>query len=174
LLCDLPLDFVRPSETLLRPDPRWTQDAGREVAIRVARILVVYLKRAGGQSQYSVLLAAQAGSGPDAFVDLERWIAEHLRTDLRVEALAEMVHMSPRNFARIYTAQRGRTPAKAVEAIRVDVARRLLEQTAERIDTIAEACGFNNEEQMRSAFVRSLGIPPRDYRKRFGSSAIGN
>jgi transcriptional regulator GlxA family with amidase domain len=147
------------------------QDAGRDVAINVARILVVYLKRAGGQSQYSALLAAQAESESDAFSELERWIAEHLRKDLRVEVLAERVHMSPRNFARVYARKRGRTPAKAVEAIRLDAARRRLEETNDQIAAIAGDCGFSDEEQMRSAFIRALKIPPREYRKRFASSA---
>jgi len=147
------------------------QDAGRRVAMSVARILVVYLKRAGGQSQYSALLAAQAESESEAFGELERWIAEHLESDLRVDALAERAHMSPRNFARVYAEKRGRTPAKAVEAIRVDAARRRLEETDDRIESIAEACGFGGEEQMRTAFVRILRIPPREYRKRFASSA---
>src|ERR1700730_9650742 len=92
------------------------QDAGRDLAMHVARILVVYLKRAGGQSQYSALLAAQAESESGAFGELERWISEHLNSNLKVEALAERVRMSPRNFARVYAATRGRTPAKAVEA----------------------------------------------------------
>ena len=141
------------------------QDAGREIAIHVARILVVYLKRAGGQSQYSALLAAQAQGESETFSELERWIGEHLKSDLRVDALAERVHMSPRNFARVYALKRRRTPAKAVEAIRLDAARRRLEETGDRIASIAEACGFSNEEQMRGAFVRNLRIPPREYRK---------
>jgi len=143
------------------------QDAGRKVAMDVARMLVVYLKRAGGQSQYSALLAAQAQSDSDMFNDLEQWIAEHLKNDLRIEALAERVHMSPRNFARLYAKTRGRTPAKAIEAIRIDAARRRLEETVDRIATIAEDCGFSNEEQMRATFVRVLGVPPREYRKHF-------
>lgn len=147
------------------------QDAGREVAIKVARILVVYLKRAGGQSQYSALLDAQAHSDSDRFNELEQWIAEHLRSDLRVEALADRLHMSPRNFARVYAQTRGRSPAKAIEAIRLDTARRRLEETTDRIETIAEDCGFSGEEQIRMAFVRSLGIPPREYRKRFASAS---
>jgi transcriptional regulator GlxA family with amidase domain len=146
------------------------QDAGRKAAIEVARILVVYLKRAGGQSQYSALLAAQAHSDSDTFSELELWIAENLQGDLRVEALAEKAHMSPRNFARVYTQTRGRTPAKAVEAIRIDAARRRLEETRDRVATIAEDCGFSDEEQMRSAFIRNLRIPPREYRKRFAST----
>jgi len=145
------------------------QDAGREVALKVAQFLVVYLKRAGGQSQYSALLAAQAQSESETFGELERWIAEHLRGDLRIETLAERVHMSPRNFARLYSKTRCLTPAKAVEAIRIDAARRRLEETADRI-TIAEDCGFSDAEQMRSAFVRVLGVPPREYRKHFAST----
>ena len=146
------------------------QDAGRKVAIDVARMLVVYLKRAGGQSQYSALLAAQAQSDSDSFSELEQWIVENLKSDLRVETLAERVNMSPRNFARLYAKTRGRTPAKAVEAIRIDAARRQLEETADRIATIAQACGFGHEEQMRTAFIRVLGVPPREYRKHFAST----
>jgi transcriptional regulator GlxA family with amidase domain len=147
------------------------QDVGHDVAIKVARILVVYLKRAGGQSQYSALLDAQAHSDSGPFNELEQWIAEHLKSDLRVETLADRLHMSPRNFARLYVQTRGRTPAKAIGAIRLDTARRRLEETTDRIETIAGDCGFSGEEQMRLAFVRNLGIPPREYRKRFASAS---
>jgi transcriptional regulator GlxA family with amidase domain len=147
------------------------EDAGRQVAMNVARMLVVYLKRAGGQSQYSALLAAQAKSESESFDPLDRWIAEHLKEDLRVDALAERVHMSPRNFARAYADKRGRTPAKAVEAIRVEAARRCLEETEDRIESVAEDSGFSSEEQMRCAFIRILGIPPREYRNRFATTA---
>jgi transcriptional regulator GlxA family with amidase domain len=153
------------------------QDAGRALAMNVARILVVYLKQAGGQSQYSALLAAQAESDSELFSELERWIVEHLKSDLSVNALANRVHMSPRNFARfrshqrttskVYATKRGRTPAKTVEAIRVDAARRRLEETGDGIESIAEGCGFSSEEQMRCAFLRILRIAPRDYRRRF-------
>jgi transcriptional regulator GlxA family with amidase domain len=146
------------------------QDLGREVAMNVARMLVVYLKRSGGQSQYSSLLAAQAESDSEMFSALEQWISENLKADLHVEALAERVHMSPRNFARVYADKRGRTPAKAVEAIRVDAARRRLEESGDRIESIAEECGFSNEEQMRRAFMRNVSIPPREYRRRFASN----
>ena len=146
------------------------EDSGRETAIAVARVLVVYLKRAGGQSQYSALLAAQAESESNNFAELERWIAENLRADLSIESLADRAHMSPRNFARMYAKKRGRTPAKAVDAIRIDAARRRLEETDARIETIADECGYSGEEQMRSAFVRVLRIPPREYRKRFATS----
>jgi transcriptional regulator GlxA family with amidase domain len=146
------------------------EDVGRQVAMNVARMLVVYLKRSGGQSQYSALLAAQAQSESETFDPLDRWMAEHLKEDLRVDALAERVHMSPRNFARAYAKKRGRTPAKAVEAIRVEAARRRLEETERRIESVAEDSGFSSEEQMRCSFIRILGIPPREYRKRFATT----
>jgi transcriptional regulator GlxA family with amidase domain len=146
------------------------EDAGRQAAMNVARLLVVYLKRSGGQSQYSALLAAQVESESETFDPLDRWIAEHLKEDLRVEALAERVHMSPRNFARAYAEKRGCTPAKAVEAIRVEAARRRLEETEERIESVAETSGFSSEEQMRCAFIRIVGIPPREYRKHFATT----
>ena len=146
------------------------QDCGRHVAMHVARVLVVYLRRAGGQSQYSVLLASQTDSAGDTFGDLEQWIAENLTADLRVERLAERVGMSPRNFARRYTEVRRRTPARMVEAIRVDAARRALEATSNRISEIARRCGFSNEEQLRVAFARHVGLTPRAYRHRFASA----
>ena len=146
------------------------EDLGREAAMNVARMLVVYLKRSGGQSQYSSLLAAQAESDSEAFGELDRWIGENLTGDLRVDTLADRVHMSPRNFARVYAEKRGRTPAKAVESLRVEAARRKLEESDDRIEVIALACGFSNEEQMRRAFIRVLSIPPREYRKRFAST----
>jgi transcriptional regulator GlxA family with amidase domain len=148
------------------------QDVGRDLAMSVARILVVYLRRAGGQSQYSAVLAAQTASESETFGELERWISEHLNSDLKIEALAQRVHMSPRNFARLYAAKRGRTPAKAVEAFRVDAARRRLEETDDRIESVAEACGFGSEEHMRGAFLRNIKIPPREYRTRFASNAM--
>lgn len=148
-------------------------DAGGQTAMAVARMLVVYLKRAGGQSQYSALLGEQAAAASGPFDELERWIAENLTADLRIEALARRMHMHPRSFARVYAASRARTPAKAVEAIRVDSARRLLETTTDQIEGIAAACGFRNEEQLRSAFRRTLGVTPRDYRRRFAPERSG-
>jgi transcriptional regulator GlxA family with amidase domain len=156
---------------------------GSRVAEDAALVVVVMQLRAvrtlpghhsdfhfGCQSQYSALLAAQAQSDSDIFSALEQWIAEHLKNDLRIEAFAERVHMSPRNFARLYAKTRDRTPAKAVEAIRIDAARRRLEETPDQIATIAEDCGFSDEVQMRSAFARVLGVPPREYRKHFAST----
>lgn len=147
------------------------KDLGRKTALDVARFLVVYLKRSGGQSQYSALLSAQAYDDSDAFGHIEQRIAEHPAEDFSVEKLAKLAHMSPRNFARAYAAHRGRTPAKAVEAIRVDAARRRLEDTDERIEAVARRCGFRSEGRMRCAFLRNLGLPPREYRKRFAPGA---
>jgi transcriptional regulator GlxA family with amidase domain len=101
---------------------------------------------------------------------LDRWIAENLTGDLRVERLAERASMSPRNFARRYKENCKRTPARAVEAIRVDAARRALEETDSRIEEIARRCGFRNEEQMRCAFARLVGVTPRAYRQRFAAA----
>lgn len=150
------------------------EDHGRDVAMHVARVLVVYLRRSGGQSQYSALLASQVEGDDDRFVELDRWIAEHPKEDLRVERLAERVGMSPRNFARRYVEARRRTPSRAVEMIRVDVARRRLEGTRDRIDTIARACGFRDEEQLRAAFARHLSLTPSGYRARFADTAAAD
>lgn len=143
-------------------------DLGRAAALETARQLVVFLKRPGGQSQFSALLAAQARDD-GSFAALHDWIADHLDADLRVEALAERAGMSPRNFARLYAERMGTTPAKAVERMRVEAARRALEETADAIEAIARRCGFGDEERLRRAFLRRLGVPPRDYRRRFAA-----
>ena len=145
------------------------EDLGREVAMQIARILVVYLRRTGGQSQYSVLLAAQTEADADRFAALERWIAENLAEDLRVERLAEKAGMSARHFARRYAEARKMTPARAVEAIRVDAAKRALEESDDRMPQIAKRCGFSDEDQMRVAFARQVGISPVAYRTRFAA-----
>ncbi|PIB53313.1 GlxA family transcriptional regulator [Pseudomonas sp. 2822-17] len=142
-------------------------DCGRHVALQVARELVVFLKRPGGQAQFSQLLQAQTDdtAGFDA---LHLWIADNLSdSDLTVERLAEQSRMSPRNFARVYKQKTGRTPAKAIELFRMEAARRLLEDSQRNIDQVARLCGFGDEERMRYTFHRHLSISPRDYRERF-------
>lgn len=142
-------------------------DCGREIAMQVARELVVFLKRPGGQAQFSQLLLAQSSDGA-TFDDLHAWLADHLgNPDLGVERLAERAHMSPRNFARLYKEKTGRTPAKAVEIMRLEAARRLLEDSERNIEQIALQCGFGDEERMRVTFQRHLAISPRAYRRRF-------
>ena len=142
------------------------EDCGRSEAIRIARKLVVFLKRPGGQTQYSVPLQLQAES--DGYFDgLHQWIQSHLSDDLRVEVLAAEVGMSPRTFARLYAKRTGHTPAKTVEQLRLDAARRALEDTRLTVKEIAVRCGFLEEDRMRRCFNRSLGVSPQEYRARF-------
>ncbi len=147
------------------------EDLGRKLAMQVARHLVVFLNRPGGQSQFSAALEAQAaaadGNAPNAFAPLHGWIAEHLIGDLRVERLAEQAGMSPRTFARIYAATMGLTPARMVEKIRIEAVRRILEETDTPIKRIASMCGFGQEERLRRAFARQVGTTPAEYRQRF-------
>jgi transcriptional regulator GlxA family with amidase domain len=146
-------------------------DLGRSIAMRVARQLVVFLNRPGGQSQFSAPLEAQAaaadGNAPNHFAPLHGWIAAHLTGDLRVERLAEQAGMSPRTFARIYAGTMGITPARMVERIRVEAVRRTLEETDMPIKRIAAVCGFGQEERLRRAFARQVGTTPAEYRARF-------
>ena len=144
-------------------------DCGHDVAMEVARELVVFLKRPGRQSQFSELLQAQADDA-HTFDELNLWIAGNLeRRDLTVEFLAERARMSPRNFARVYKEKTGRTPAKAVEVFRLEAARRFIEDSPRNVDSIARLCGFGDEERMRVTFKRHLGVAPRDYRRRFAA-----
>jgi transcriptional regulator GlxA family with amidase domain len=142
------------------------EDWGRKVALAVAKELVLYLKRPGGQSQFSPQLAAQTLES-DWLGDLQLWVLEHPEADLSVDRLAERVNMSPRHFARRFTEETGVTPAKFVEQVRVDAARRKLEETNMPIDVTARRCGFTGAEQMRRAFVRHLGVSPSEYRHCF-------
>jgi transcriptional regulator GlxA family with amidase domain len=144
-------------------------DHGHRVALEVARNMVVYLKRPGGQSQFSAALTAQSGEDAGSFSALHAWIEAKLTGDLRVDRLAEFAGMSPRNFARVYRERFGTTPAKAVEAMRVEAARRYLEAGNVAVARVAELCGFGDDERMRRAFLRQLGIAPVDYRRRFGT-----
>jgi transcriptional regulator GlxA family with amidase domain len=147
------------------------EDLGRNMAMQVARHLVVFLKRPGDQAQFSAPLAAQAaaaeGNAPNQFAPLHGWIAAHVADDLRVERLAEQAGMSPRTFARVYAATMGTTPARMVEKIRIEAVRRALEDTDMPIKQIADTCGFHQEERLRHAFARQVGTTPAEYRRRF-------
>jgi len=146
-------------------------DCGRPVAMQVAKELVVFLKRPGGSAQHSALLQAQA-SDTATFDELHLWLADHLgMPGLSVSVLAERVCMSPRNFSRVYKQKTGNSPYKALEMFRVEAARRLLENSGHNVDQIARQCGFADEERMRVAFHRNLGISPSDYRKRYLAGA---
>jgi transcriptional regulator GlxA family with amidase domain len=143
-------------------------DHGRETALKVARQLVMYVQRPGGQSQFSVQLEAQA-AGRDPIREVQAAIVEHPDADHSVERLAARANMSPRHFARVFRSEVGATPAVYVERQRVETARRLLETTTLALDDIATAAGFANSDTFRRAFVRRVGTNPSDYRDRFRS-----
>jgi transcriptional regulator GlxA family with amidase domain len=138
-------------------------DLGEEIARRAAQELVVYHRRPGGQSQFSALLDIERADG--RFTPLLAWAREHLEDDLTVEALAAHANMSPRNFARAFTAETGVTPAKAVERLRLEAAREQVEHGPQPIDAIALATGFGDPERMRRAFLRAFGQPPQALRR---------
>lgn len=141
-------------------------DVGRDVALAVARHLVMFLRRPGNQTQFSTQLAAQVAHR-EPLRDLQRWIAEHPGEDLSVEALAQRANLSPRHFARAFTTEVGVTPGRYVDRSRLETARRLLEDADDGIERIAHTCGYGTPEAMRRAFVRTLGVCPAEYRRRF-------
>jgi transcriptional regulator GlxA family with amidase domain len=143
------------------------EDLGRAVALAVARYLVVFLKRPGGQAQFSAALALQAAE--DKFGALHTWISEHLADDLSLSVLADQAGMSERSFSRHYAEATGQTPARAIERLRVEAARRLLSETRLPVKRISQRCGFGSEETMRRSFLRLLAVSPQDYRDRFRS-----
>lgn len=149
------------------------EDHGHEVAMQVAQSLVVFLKRPGGQSQFSNVLLAQRQDLDGRFSDLQAWISGNLQADLSVEALAQRAGMSPRSFARLYKERIGVTPAKSVELLRVDAAKRLLERRANSLARIARQTGLVDEQRLRRAFLRHAGVSPSEYRRKFGPCAEG-
>lgn len=142
------------------------EDWGRELALCVARYLVMFLKRPGGQSQYSAYLASETHHRDD-ISELMAWIITNPAADHHVDNLAKRMAISPRNFARTFQAETGNTPAKFVEMARIDAARQHLENTVLSIDDVAEKTGFCDSERMRRAFIKHMGVNPQDYRKRF-------
>ncbi|MEV5675167.1 MULTISPECIES: GlxA family transcriptional regulator [unclassified Streptomyces] len=142
------------------------EDQGEDVALAVARQLVMYLRRQGGQSQFSVPLSRPATSRRD-IDELRLWIAEHLDEDLSAEALAAHMCLSERHFARVFKQETGAGPAAYVEAARVEAARRLLETTDCPLDRVAAAAGLGSVETLHRAFRRQLSTTPAAYRRRF-------
>jgi transcriptional regulator GlxA family with amidase domain len=136
---------------------------GEEIAQATARQLVVYHRRSGGQSQFSALLELKSPSG--RFKPLLAWAREHLDTDLTVERLADQANMSPRHFSRSFTAETGISPSKAVERLRIEVARTRVQSGSEPIEQIAKGAGFGDTERMRRAFMRTFGHPPQSLRR---------
>jgi transcriptional regulator GlxA family with amidase domain len=141
------------------------QDHGKAVALAVAQELVLFLKRPGGQSQFSRHLEAQKRD--DLFGELELWMLENPRADLSVEGLARRVSMSPRHFARQFRARLGASPGAYVRRLRIEQARRRIEEGAARLKQVARDCGFADEQGLRRAFQLQLGITPAEYRARF-------
>lgn len=147
------------------------EDFGRNIAVMVARILVLYLKRPGNQSQFSAILTHQT-TDYQPIKDIQEWIINHLSENFTVEQLAEKALMSPRNFARVFLHEIGITPAKYIEKIRIETARRRLEETQLTIDEISDECGFGNADRLRRSFLRSLNTTPSDYRRKFTTVLI--
>jgi transcriptional regulator GlxA family with amidase domain len=142
------------------------QDHGRKIALTVARWLVVYLQRPGGQDQFSAPLAAQR-TVSEPMRELETFILDNLGKPLPVAVLARRATMSPRTFARTFRATMGTTPARHVMRLRLEAARRWLETTDEPISTVARRCGFDHVETLDRAFLRAFDATPRQYRGRF-------
>jgi transcriptional regulator GlxA family with amidase domain len=181
-----PKALVEPDRIFVRDGPLFTsagttaaidltlalieEDHGRDLALAVARRLVVFLKRPGGQSQFSVQLATQTAlRSPIERVQV--WINENLSKDLSIADLAREAGMSQRNFARVFKAQTGTTPAEYVEIMRVDAARRMLEDTNLDVRRLAVACGFKRSASLRRAFLNRLGVTPTGYRDTFSSTS---
>ncbi len=142
------------------------EDLGQAPAMNAARMLVVFVRRPGGQAQFSAALELQAADR-QPLRDLQAWLADNLAKDLSVAALAARVHMSPRNFARAFAEEVGTTPARYVERVRVEAARRRLEESDDGVDRVAISCGFGSGNSMRRSFLRVIKVPPADYRTRF-------
>jgi len=142
------------------------EDLGSALALQVARALVLFLRRPGGQAQFSAVLSSQA-SEHKPLRELQVWMAENVRQDLSMENLASRVAMSPRNFARLFAREIGTTPAHFVEQLRVESARRELETTEKGLEQIAVVSGFKSAEVMRRAFLRCIGTSPSGYREHF-------
>jgi transcriptional regulator GlxA family with amidase domain len=142
------------------------EDVGRDAALAVARGLVVYLRRPGGQAQFSAQLRAQSAQRAP-LREVQQWIGEHLAADLSVPVLAARAGLSARQFARAFAAETGVPPGKHVAAVRLEAARRMLEDSDLGVEQVARACGYGTPEGMRRAFVHALGVPPTGYRSRF-------
>jgi transcriptional regulator GlxA family with amidase domain len=147
------------------------EDLGRSVALKVAQMMVVFLRRPGGQSQFSATLMAQI-SARSPLNDLLAWLPDNIRRNLSIKSLAQRAAMSPRNFARLFQQEVGRTPARYIEDLRLEAARRQIESASMSFEEVAVSCGFTSAEILRRAFERRLGVTPRQYRASFGRSRV--
>ena len=146
-------------------------DLGRDAALDIARHLVVFLRRPGNQAQFSAQLAGQLANR-DPLRDVQRWISDHPAADLSVDTLASQASLSPRQFARAFAVEVGIPPGRYVDRVRLETARRRLEDTADGVEQTARSCGYGTPEAMRRAFLRTLGVSPDEYRRRFRAGAI--
>jgi transcriptional regulator GlxA family with amidase domain len=142
------------------------EDLDREAALTIARHLVLFLRRPGNQAQFSATLLAQQPRR-EPLQEVQRAVLEDVGGVHTVESMAARAHMSPRHFARAFRAETGVTPARYVERVRLEAARRLLEESADPVAEIARACGFGTAETMRRSFLRALAVGPAEYRRRF-------
>lgn len=147
------------------------QDLGSLMALKVARELVLYLRRSGGQSQFSTALSLQS-SDRKQIEEIRAWALDNLDKDLPIEKLAAKAGMSPRNFARVFLKDTGATPGRFVERLRVEAARRRLEESNDRLEKIANNCGFKSLQSLRRSFCRVVHVPPNEYRHRFKDVAM--
>jgi transcriptional regulator GlxA family with amidase domain len=145
------------------------EDLGNRAALEVARALVLFVRRPGGQRQFSSSLAGQTAERR-SLRDLQEWVTDHLAEDLSVPALAERAFMSERNFARVFRREVGVSPASYVESLRVERAKLLLESSALSVEEVGRRCGFGTVETLRRSFARAVGVSPADYRSRFRAS----
>jgi transcriptional regulator GlxA family with amidase domain len=148
-------------------------DLDREAALEIARHLVLFLRRPGNQSQFSATLAAQQ-PGREPLREVQRLVVEDVAGDHSVEAMAARAHMSARHFARAFRAETGVTPARYVERVRLEAARRRLEDSSEPVEAVASACGFGTAETMRRVFLRALEVGPAEYRRRFQARGLAH
>ncbi|MFH7599348.1 helix-turn-helix domain-containing protein [Streptomyces racemochromogenes] len=184
LAADHPRVRVDPDPIFLRAGRLWTcagitsgmdmalamvaQDHGPELALATARMMVMYVKRPGGQSQFSVPLAAADAAGDGDRIDALRvWIGEHLTEDLSAQALAARLHLSVRHFSRLFRRRTSTTPAAYVEAARLEAARRLLQDSEHGLPQVAALSGLGSVESLHRSFRRVLGTTPAEYRRRF-------
>lgn len=142
------------------------EDFGAERSLLVARAFVLFLRRSGGQSQFSAVLSTQAATR-DRFSELQAWMVEHIHEPMPVESLAAQMNLSPRQFARVFVSEFAMTPAKFIEKLRIETAQRLLRESDDQAKQIAIQCGFASVEVMRRTFLRNIGITPVAYRNRF-------
>ncbi len=144
------------------------EDLGHPVAVAIARTMVLFLTRPGGQTQYSTLLAQQEGMEDARMRDLSVWVRAHLSRKLDVEQLADAAAMSPRTFMCQFKAQFNTAPARWVQSLRVEVAMQHLEDRNTSLSKIARITGFRDEQTLRRAFLQQVGVTPKQYRERFG------